>query len=131
MTLGQDIFVDVSQGTLLGTTVHYKENHYLNVDKTFHVFYGIPFVLPPIGNRRFTKPVPMERWEGIWNATYRRSRCPQLRSISDADDKGDEDCLHLNVFAPAQTVRLVSMRNSLLSFNIFQKTYLLYISNIY
>ncbi|XP_071826398.1 cholinesterase-like [Apostichopus japonicus] len=103
VTLGQDIFVDVSQGTLLGTTVHYKENHYLNVDKTFHVFYGIPFVLPPIGNRRFNKPVPMERWEGIWNATYRRSRCLQLRSISDADDKGDEDCLHLNVFAPAQT----------------------------
>eukprot|EP00727_Mastigamoeba_balamuthi_P005150 m51a1_g14633 hypothetical protein (1782) ;mRNA; r:25784-37177 len=64
-------------------------------------YYDIPFALPPTGDRRWRKPVP---WagnfhNGVLDGTRSRDiMCPQFGSKGLV---GTEDCLTLNVFAPA------------------------------
>ena len=31
----------------------------------YYSFYGIPYALPPTGQRRFMKPEPIQSWKGI------------------------------------------------------------------
>lgn len=75
-----------------------------------NAFLGIPFAEPPIGDLRFKKPIPKKPWEGVLNATSLTPLCPQIPAyvneyfkITEAD-LVSEDCLFLNVFAPARTV---------------------------
>ncbi|KAH6930978.1 hypothetical protein HPB50_021160 [Hyalomma asiaticum] len=71
-------------------------------------FFGIPFAEPPLGERRFRKPMPKMPWRGILNATALPPLCPQnpMRMNSyfavTETDPISEDCLFLNVFAPAR-----------------------------
>jgi para-nitrobenzyl esterase len=70
------------------------------------VFKGIPYASPPVGQARWRPPTPMLPWPGIRNAKQFGPACIQptrrTRSIY-ADDLGQtsEDCLTLNVWAPA------------------------------
>jgi para-nitrobenzyl esterase len=82
------------------------------------VFQGIPFAAPPIGNLRWRPPQPAAGWTGTRDATHPGSPCMQslagvdgfLAPLAEAYDvpftmqslKPSEDCLYLNVFAPAQ-----------------------------
>jgi len=71
------------------------------------VFRGIPYALPPVGAARWKPPVPMPRWDGIKQATDFGPVCFQPHSptpgiYSWTPAPMSEDCLSLNVWAPAK-----------------------------
>eukprot|EP01047_Picozoa_sp_COSAG01_P017286 COSAG01_NODE_911_length_12783_cov_145.960817_13_plen_634_part_00 len=70
-------------------------------------FLGVPYALPPVGQRRWASPVdwqtPYPR--GVWDSTRYGSVCPQLRWNGSAEaPTGHEDCLFLNIFRPERVV---------------------------
>jgi para-nitrobenzyl esterase len=64
-----------------------------------HVYKGIPFAAPPVGDLRWKPPQPVEPWEGVLECTEFAPIAPQVTS-SDAEQS--EDCLYLNVYTPAK-----------------------------
>lgn len=44
-----------------------------------HVFNGVPYAKPPIDGLRFRKPVSIERWHGVLDATIMPPACVQER----------------------------------------------------
>jgi para-nitrobenzyl esterase len=66
---------------------------------------GVPYAAPPVGDRRWRAPQPVEAWTGVRAATEYAHDCMQLPFPSDAAPLGTppaEDCLYLNVWAPEQ-----------------------------
>lgn len=69
------------------------------------VYRGLPYALPPSGDRRWRPPVAVPDWEGIRDAGDFGPACPQpfrrKGSVYECPipDK-DEDCLNLNIWAP-------------------------------
>jgi para-nitrobenzyl esterase len=71
-----------------------------------NIFRGIPFAAPPTGARRWRPPAEAPRWRGTRDATQFGAICPQTPSrpgsiYSEAQPAMSEDCLTLNVWAPA------------------------------
>jgi len=67
-------------------------------------FLGIPYAAPPVGDLRWKPPAPVAKWKGVRKATAFGSRCIQGAVFSDMvfrDPGTSEDCLSLNVWAPA------------------------------
>ncbi len=67
-------------------------------------FKGIPFAAPPIDNLRWKAPQPAAHWSGVRHADQYGHDCMQLPFPGDAAPLGTppaEDCLVLNVWAPA------------------------------
>ncbi|KAK7510342.1 carboxylesterase [Phyllosticta citriasiana] len=64
------------------------------------VFKGIPFAESTAGINRFQPPVTGVKWTNTLNATENGPTCPQA-SISSSLADQDDDCLNLNVWAPA------------------------------
>lgn len=74
------------------------------------LFKGVPFAKPPVGDLRWKAPVPLEPWEGVYEADTFPPMCMQY------DVKGfyekeyfsnpeymvskSEDCLYLNIWTP-------------------------------
>lgn len=76
-------------------------------DGALRIFKGVPYASPPIGLARWKPPASMSPWPGVRLATEFGPACiqPQGRDGSiHANDIGptSEDCLTLNVWAPAQ-----------------------------
>ncbi|MEQ8859866.1 MAG: carboxylesterase family protein [Pseudomonadales bacterium] len=73
------------------------------VDGGVAVFRGIPYVAAPVGNRRWRAPQPIDSWSGVRDARSFAPACPQpARQDRDSGiDRTAEDCLYLNVWAPA------------------------------
>jgi para-nitrobenzyl esterase len=71
-----------------------------------HVWLGIAFAKPPVGELRWRAPQPPVRESGVREALAAGSPCPQFAGpLGDPDAEpgtviGAEDCLYLNVFAP-------------------------------
>lgn len=70
-------------------------------------FKGIPFAAPPLGDLRWRPPQPAASWEGVRPAHQFGPRAMQLPVFGDMDFRSNgmsEDCLYLNVWAPAEPV---------------------------
>ena len=67
------------------------------------VFKGIPFARPPVGDLRWRAPQPVS-WTGVRTATALAPPCMQPLSflVPQEGPPPSEDCLYLNVWAPAQ-----------------------------
>ncbi|MEM9387753.1 MAG: carboxylesterase family protein [Pseudomonadota bacterium] len=77
-----------------------------------HVWLGIPYAAPPVGDLRWRAPRPPQPWKAPREAIVHGSACPQTGSPlggAPADTYGelwgDEDCLSINVYAPADAPR--------------------------
>ncbi|KKY13968.1 putative carboxylesterase family protein [Phaeomoniella chlamydospora] len=87
--------VTIAQGTLIGTNIN---------DGTFpayvEAFLGIPYALPPQGELRYARPVPVPASNQSIDASKYGPRCPgkQLLRVGDGPDHYSEDCLTVNVF---------------------------------
>ena len=70
-----------------------------------HAWLGIPYARPPVGELRWQSPQPPQPWESQRQTLNYGARCIQLPAIPGSDEGrgvvGDEDCLTLNVWAPA------------------------------
>ena len=71
-----------------------------------NVWRGIPFAQPPLGELRFRAPQPPRAWEGVREAAEFGPVChqpPDTRGTRFGPEgaRHDEDCLYLNVWAPA------------------------------
>nr|VWO97518.1 Carboxylic ester hydrolase (EC [Ganoderma boninense] len=103
ITLDHGTFMGISNGT---------------VDQ----FLGIPFAKPPTGNLRFNLPVAVDSYNGTYSVAKYGPSCPQqsitvpitsgwiqkvinfiVNGIEQLTTPSSEDCLSLNVIAPAGT----------------------------
>jgi para-nitrobenzyl esterase len=81
-----------------------------------NVYKAVPFAAPPVGANRWRAPQPVVAWTGVKESTAWPSRCYQLASANppgtfyfneyywdpSKDPKDSEDCLYVNVWAPAK-----------------------------
>uniref|UniRef100_A0A3B3BZI5 Carboxylic ester hydrolase n=1 Tax=Oryzias melastigma TaxID=30732 RepID=A0A3B3BZI5_ORYME len=89
-----------------------------------HAFLGVPFAKPPVGpSLRLAAPQPVEGWNGMRDATKQPFMCiqsieivkdllKQLGALLAEIPDISEDCLYLNIYAPAnrpQNARLPVM----------------------
>jgi para-nitrobenzyl esterase len=74
--------------------------------KEVHIYRGIPYAAPPVGDLRWKPPQPAASWSGIRECTAYSIQPAQLpdRNIPDEAQKvpSSEDCLYLNVLTPAK-----------------------------
>ncbi|MFZ0500627.1 MAG: carboxylesterase family protein [Steroidobacteraceae bacterium] len=88
--------VTIAQGTLAG-----------RVDaQGVRAFKGIPYAEPPVGSKRWTAPVAAGGWQGVRDADRFGANCiqppwPPKIIYNDGLSNFSEDCLFLNVWAPA------------------------------
>ncbi len=86
-TAGASPAVDLTSGRIEGTLA-----------EGVHIFKGIPFAAPPVGEMRWRAPQPVEPWAGTRDASEFGPICPQMRPTRLPES---EDCLTLNVWAPS------------------------------
>ena len=67
-------------------------------------FLGIPYAAPPVGALRWRPPQPAPHWTGVRAATRFGPHCPQYGSPFGLASMS-ENCLFLNVYAPAGSPR--------------------------
>lgn len=72
------------------------------------VFKGIPYAQPPIGELRWKAPQPVQDWDGIRDGSVfgNASIQPvlQIPGVKAVEEPVSEDCLYLNVWAPADAI---------------------------
>ncbi len=85
--------VKVEGGMLQGTS-----------EDGLHVYRGIPFAAPPVGDLRWSAPRPAAKWEGVKQADKFGPRCYQGGRGAPCVETS-EDCLYLNVWSPAKSAR--------------------------
>jgi para-nitrobenzyl esterase len=69
-------------------------------------FLGLPYAAAPVGALRWKAPQPPAKWNGERDATSYGAHCAQNHAFDDLvfEDSGQsEDCLFLNVYAPASS----------------------------
>ncbi len=76
------------------------------VGEKVHIYRGIPYAAPPVGDLRWKPPQPVIPWEGIREATALTKWPPQQFPTQNRygpilESGMSEDCLYLNVITPA------------------------------
>lgn len=104
----EHVYVETKNGIVFGEKTHFIREEDPVVNTTLDIFKGIPFAVPPLGEWRFRKPVPVPDWSAEWNATFYRKQCWQLL-LENFTLPQDEDCLYLNIWSPDVKVSKVSM----------------------
>lgn len=68
------------------------------------IWYGIPYSAPPVGDLRWRAPQPAVAWDEVRTASEPGPPCAQFGQddAGSFEVVGEEDCLTLNVYAPAQ-----------------------------
>ena len=61
-------------------------------------FLGVPYAAPPVGERRWKPPQPVDAWAGRRKATQFGASCPQPPASWLPNLAWSEDCLYLNVW---------------------------------
>jgi len=92
---GAPLDVKTQQGIVRGKTID---------DGKVKAFLGLPYAAPPVGDLRWRAPLPPAAWTGARDATQFAHRCEQRPIWADyifLDPGPSEDCLYLNVYAPA------------------------------
>jgi len=77
---------------------------FVGKDRDVHVFRGIPYAAPPVGDLRWRPPAPVGPWEAFRNCVRFGPAAPQPGGFGRAGGhtgNQSEDCLYLNVWAPA------------------------------
>lgn len=89
--------VKTSSGPVRGTEIVFH-------GRIVKQYLGIPFAKPPVGDLRFKKPQPVERWTKTLVADKMPPACIQYIEYPfpwyDFQDGKSEDCLYLNIWAP-------------------------------
>ena len=91
--------VQTTTGLLCGLTVQRHGN-------AVRQWLGIPYATPPVGELRWQPTVALAPWQGTLEATSVGSICPQtpnplrIEGAAEAAEQS-EDCLTLNIWAPA------------------------------
>ncbi|WNO52682.1 carboxylesterase/lipase family protein [Stakelama saccharophila] len=85
----------IAQGRLAGTA-----------EDGLRIFKGIPYALPPTGERRWKPPMAPVHWQGTRDAAAFGPSCiqppvPANSIYFDPPQRTSEDCLTLNIWAPA------------------------------
>lgn len=91
--------VRTTTGSVCGLSVERSGNQ-------VNQWLGIPYAEPPVGELRWHDPVALAPWQGVLQATAVGNICPQtpnpLRIPGAAEAAAQsEDCLTLNIWAPA------------------------------
>lgn len=84
-----DTTITIDQGTLTGVATASGVE-----------YLGLPYAKPPVGELRWHEPEPAAGWEGTLDASKAGPDCPQPVN-GDSDGSLSENCLYLNVYAPA------------------------------
>nr|QIK02110.1 carboxylesterase 10 [Holotrichia parallela] len=79
--------VDTDLGKIRGSILKSR------LGNDIYSFRSIRYTKPPVGELRFQPPVPVEKWNNIYDATQPGPVCPQANNTNSS-----EDCLMLNVY---------------------------------
>ncbi|MDA7874221.1 carboxylesterase family protein [Rhodopirellula sp.] len=96
----QPINVDAAQGRIVQTEAGSVRGELLDDDPSLCVFKGIPYAAPPVGILRWKPPQPVEPWKGVRECNQFGNKC--LQKGRRRSGPFSEDCLFLNVWAPAK-----------------------------
>ncbi|XP_072035165.1 cholinesterase-like [Amphiura filiformis] len=108
----QENTVNTMYGKIFGS----RKRVYDGFHQHHHVtaFLGVPYAMPPVGERRYMPPEPIKPWSGPINATFYGYAC--VAPLDDAYEgfegseqwnpnvEMSEDCLFLNVWTPEPRV---------------------------
>ncbi len=96
----EETTVTTAQGHLVGFTAK----------NGGHVWRGVPYGADTSGENRWRAPRPAPAWEGVREALNFAPVCPQIatsftpiESFTNGELEGSEDCLALDIYAPANT----------------------------
>jgi len=100
---GHSVRLDTRLGALIGSAVTFDGDRVLS-------FKGIPYALPPVGDRRWKPAAPAPGWNCTRDA---RAFSPQAVQLTEPDTTffslpqsvQNEDCLYLNVWTPAAPIK--------------------------
>lgn len=79
------------------------------IEDGIHVFRGVPYAQPPVGDLRWRRPQPLEPWAGVRDASEfgpvslqpeRPAAGPFAGIMGHSQERMSEDCLYLNVWTP-------------------------------
>uniref|UniRef100_A0A663DLM0 Carboxylesterase type B domain-containing protein n=1 Tax=Aquila chrysaetos chrysaetos TaxID=223781 RepID=A0A663DLM0_AQUCH len=113
----QDLFLPISESDLTPSAYIPSHGDLLGKSQVIRIgsewknisqFLGIPYAAPPLAERRFSPPEPFA-WVETWDATVARAACWQPGDGEAPSYSVSEDCLYLNVFVPATTVKNMSV----------------------
>lgn len=88
---------------MLATTIGCIEGT-TSADGSLEMFLGVPYAAAPVGELRFARPRAMAPTDKLIDGTGFGEPCPQIGDSQDGeltDLMGDEDCLTLNIWRPA------------------------------
>lgn len=94
------VSVHSAAGNIIGVV---KSSTFNSTTYRINTFLGIPYAEPPVGSLRFSKPVQKTRFLTPYSADQYGPSCPQNTQFFPGKPFISEDCLSLNVFAPAST----------------------------
>jgi para-nitrobenzyl esterase len=94
----------IAGGEIIGS----REPNTTPAPHTTHAWRGLRYAAAPVGDLRWRAPQPPAAWSGTCEALRAGAMAPQIAGIlapvplhEHGRIVGDEDCLYLNVFAPA------------------------------